>query len=67
MKMRTFLKRFAQSDDGFSAAEAAMLLALVAAVAGFAMIFFGEALSTLFEDAGSSFTPGDQWQYPDKL
>ncbi len=67
MKIRTFLKRFAQSDDGIAAADAAMLLALVAAVAGFALIFYGESLSAFFEAAGSSFTPGENFQFPDKL
>ena len=67
MKIRTFLKRFAQSDDGLSAAEAAMLLALVAGVAGFLMVFFGESLSAFYEEAGSSFSPGVRYQMPDSL
>lgn len=67
MKIRTFLKRFAQSDDGIAAADAAMLVALIAAVAGFAMIFYGEALSAFFEAAGSTFIPGENFQIPDKL
>ncbi len=61
MKIRTFLKRFAQSDEGGPATEAALLLALVAAIAGFGMIFLGEALSTFYEAAGSSFSPGAQF------
>ena len=44
-----------------------MLLALVAAVAGFALVFYGESLSAFFEAAGSSFTPGENFQFPDKL
>ncbi len=61
MKIRTFLKRFAQSDEGGPATEAALLLALVAAIAGFGMIFLGEALSTFYEAAGTSFSPGAQF------
>ncbi len=61
MKIRTFLKRFAQSDEGGPATEAALLLALVAAIAGFGMIFLGEALSTFYEAAGESFSPGAQF------
>jgi Flp pilus assembly pilin Flp len=68
MKIRTFLKRFAQSDDGGPATEAALLLALVAAIAGFGMIFLGEALSTFYEAAGTSFSPGAQFpQQPSNL
>ena len=61
MKIRTFLKRFAQSEDGGPATEAALLLALVAAIAGFGMIFLGEALSTFYTAAGESFSPGAQF------
>ena len=61
MKICTFLKRFAQSDDGGPATEAALLLALVAAIAGFGMIFLGEALSTFYTAAGTSFSPGAQF------
>ena len=55
MKVRTFLKRFARSEDGGPATEAALLLALVAAIAGFGMLFLGEALSTFYTDAGNAF------------
>ncbi len=44
MKIRSFLKRFVQSDDGGPATEMALFLVLVAAVAAFGMLFFGEAL-----------------------
>ena len=67
MKIPTVLKRFAQSDDGLSPAEAAMLIALIAAVVGFLMIFFGESLSSFYEAAGSAFSPGVKYQFPDKL
>ena len=61
MKIRSFLKRFVQSDDGGPATEAALLLALVAAIAGFGMLFLGEALSTFYTDAGKAFAPGAQF------
>ena len=56
-----FVKRFAQSEDGGPATEAALLLALVAAIAGFGMIFLGEALSAFYTAAGESFSPGAQF------
>ena len=58
MKIRTFVKRFAKSEDGGPATEAALLLALVSAIAGFGMLFLGEALSTFYTDAGKAFSPG---------
>ncbi len=63
MKIRTFVKRFVRSEDGGPATEAALLLALVAAIAGFGMLFLGDALSTFYKDAGdalSSATMPDQ-------
>ena len=64
MKICTFLKRFAQSDDGGPATEAALLLALVAAIAGFGMVILGDSLSSFYSDAGESFSPGAQ--FPDQ-
>ena len=61
MKVLTFLKRFAQNEDGAPAVEYAFLLALIAAIAGFGMIFLGEALSTFFTDAGKAFSPGTKF------
>ncbi len=61
MKILTFVKRFAKSEDGGPATEAALLLALVAAIAGFGMIFLGEALSAFYTTAGTSFSPGAQF------
>ncbi len=61
MKILTFVKRFAKSEDGGPATEAALLLALVAAIAGFGMIFLGEALSAFYTTAGESFDPGAQF------
>ncbi len=52
MKIRTFVKRFVRSEDGGPATEAALLLALVAAIAGFGMISLGDSLSTFYTDAG---------------
>ncbi len=63
MKRRYFLHSFAKSDQGGPATEAALLLALVAAIAGFGMLFLGDALSTFYKDAGdalSSATMPDQ-------
>ena len=68
MKIRTFVKRFVRSEDGGPATEAALLLALVAAIAGFGMIILGESLSTFYTAAGTSFSPGAQFpQQPSGL
>jgi len=64
MKICTFVKRFAKNEDGGPATEAALLLALVAAIAGFGMVLLGDALSTFYSDAGSAFSPGAQ--FPDQ-
>jgi len=64
MKIRTFVKRFAKNDDGGPATEAALLLALVAAIAGFGMVILGDALSTFYSNAGAAFSPGSQ--FPDQ-
>jgi Flp pilus assembly pilin Flp len=65
MKIRTFLKRFAQSDDGGPATEAALLLALVAAIAGFGMVILGDSLASFYESAGESFDPGAEFPSQD--
>ncbi len=56
MKIRTFVKRFLKNEDAAVAIEYALLAALVAAIAGFGMIFLGEALATWFTKAGSSIS-----------
>ncbi len=61
MKVRMLLKRCAKSEDGGPATEAALLLALVAAIAGFGMISHGESLTTFYTAAGDSFDPGAQF------
>ncbi len=61
MKIRTFVKRFVRSEDGGPATEAALLLALVAAIAGFGMITLGESLSGFYTDAGEALSPGAQF------
>ena len=65
MKRRNFLKSFARGDQGGPATEAALLLALVAAIAGFGMVFLGDALSNFYKGAGevlNSATMSDQFE-----
>ncbi len=59
MKIRTFVKRILKSEDGGPATEAALLLALVAAIAGFGMISLGDSLSTFYTDAGTDIQTAD--------
>ncbi len=50
-KIRTFLKRFAKNEVGRLATEAALLLGICAAVAGFVILAYdGDALSTFYYD-----------------
>lgn len=53
-----FLIRLAKEEAGGPATEAALLLALVAAIAGFGMVVLGDSLANFFTTAGSSFAPG---------
>ncbi len=54
MKIRTFLKRFSKNEDGGPATEAALLVALVAAIAGFGMVALGDSLAAFFTDVGEN-------------
>ena len=50
-KIRTFLKRFAKNEVGRLATEAALLLGICAAVAGFVILAYdGDALSAFYND-----------------
>ncbi len=57
-KFRSFVIRLARDEAGGPATEAALLLALVAAIAGFGMVTLGDSLANFFNTAGNSFDPG---------
>ena len=48
--------RIINDDRGMESVEVALSIALIAAVAGFGMVFLGDALGEWFEDAGTSFS-----------
>ncbi len=52
--MFCFLRRLAGDASGGPATEYALLLMLVAAVAGFGMIVIGDSLSQFYSDAGEA-------------
>ena len=54
--MLRFLRRLSGDASGWSAAEYALLLALVAAVAGFGMLALGESLADFFGGYGEFTT-----------
>jgi Flp pilus assembly pilin Flp len=53
--------RFWRDEAGGPATEAALLIALVAAVAGFGMVALGESLGQFFTDAAANLSPGAQF------
>ena len=55
--MIRFIRRLVRDVSGGPATEYALLLMLVAAVAGFGMIGLGGSLSQFYADAGESFVP----------
>jgi Flp pilus assembly pilin Flp len=50
--------RIIKDSRGMESVEVALSIALIAAVAGFGMVFLGDKLSTWFHSAGSAFDPG---------
>ena len=54
--MIRFLRRLAGDACGGPATEYALLLMLIAAVAGFGMIVLGDSLGQFYSDAGESFS-----------
>jgi Flp pilus assembly pilin Flp len=50
------LRRLVKDERGMESVEVALSIALIAAVAGFGMVFLGDALGEWFEDAGTSFS-----------
>jgi len=44
--------------SGMESVEVALSIALIAAAAGFGMIFLGDALGNWFHAAGTTFSPG---------
>lgn len=50
--------RVIRDNSGMESVEVALSIALIAAVAGFGMIFLGEQLNSWFHQAGSAFDPG---------
>jgi hypothetical protein len=55
-------RRLIVNDDGMESVEIAFSIGLIAAIAGFGMIFLGDALSLFFSSAGGDIAPG---QFPD--
>ena len=55
--MIRFFRRLVRDVAGGPATEYALLLMLVAAVAGFGMIALGGSLSEFYADAGDAFVP----------
>ena len=53
--------RIARDDRGMESVEVALSIALIAAVAGFGMVFLGDALGRWFEEAGTSFSSDAQF------
>jgi Flp pilus assembly pilin Flp len=54
---RLFLQ-ITKDERGIESVEVALSIALIAAVAGFGMVFLGEAVGNWFVQAGNDFTPG---------
>jgi Flp pilus assembly pilin Flp len=52
-KKESWIRRLVIEDDGMESVEIAFSIGLIAAIAGFGMIFLGDALNTFFNDAGS--------------
>ena len=59
--MIRFLRRLVRDVAGGPATEYALLLMLVAAVAGFGMISLGGSLSQFYADAGETFAPDPEF------
>jgi Flp pilus assembly pilin Flp len=55
------LRRLVKDERGMESVEVALSIALIAAVAGFGMVFLGDALAAWFNTAGSSFSPTAQF------
>lgn len=59
-KVITHLKCLVKDEQGMESVEVALSIALIAAIAGFGMVFLGDALANWFQDAGTTFAPGAQ-------
>lgn len=59
--MLSILSRLVNDRSGGPAMEYALLLALVAAIAGFGMISLGDSLGGFYDESGTSFEAGAQF------
>jgi len=50
--------RVIKDNSGMESVEVALSIALIAAVAGFGMVFLGNSLANWFHHAGTSLAPG---------
>lgn len=57
---RNAIRRLFLDDSGMESVEVALSIALIAAIAGFGMLFLGDALANWYGSAGSSLAPGAQ-------
>jgi Flp pilus assembly pilin Flp len=60
-KWGRLLVRMARDERGMESVEVALSIALIAAVAGFGMVFLGNSLKNWYTQAGSSFSPGSSF------
>jgi Flp pilus assembly pilin Flp len=59
-KFKKLAVRFVKEESGMESVEVALSIALIAAIAGFGMVFLGDALATWFQNAGETFDSGAQ-------
>lgn len=60
-KFGRLILRIAKDERGMEMVEYALGIALMAAVAGFGLLFLGNAVEGWFNTAGNSFSPGAQF------
>jgi len=56
MTIKRFLKRFIQEEEGATAVEYAIMVALIGAVAILAVTYLGEEVSKEFSEVGDSIS-----------
>lgn len=57
-KFKKLAVRLAKDESGMESVEVALSIALIAAIAGFGMVFLGDALANWFQSAGQTFDSG---------
>jgi Flp pilus assembly pilin Flp len=60
-KFGRLILRIAKDERGMEMVEYALGIALMAAVAGFGLLFLGNAVHDWFQTAGNAFAPGAQF------